>query len=197
MESIRKLCPNGLYLSNGNLVEIRDIDAIISNYLSTVHQIEGNVISFDDTLNCDYFVERIEVLNMDGTPKDKIQTWDTVRFRIVFYSNTDLKAGSVVFQISTLSGVTLSLCSTQPDHAVIIEFKRGFNKIDCIFPKLMLSAGKYLIGAGLAVPNAQWLYKNLQHSVINVYPRDIYNSGLAPHTRRYFIPQEYIWEVVF
>jgi hypothetical protein len=69
------------------------------------------------------------------------------------------------------------------------------NQVDCIFPRLMLSAGKYHIGAGLAIPNAEWLYRALEYGILQVLPQDVFNSGLAPASSRYVIPQEHTWEV--
>jgi hypothetical protein len=60
----------------------------------------------------------------------------------------------------------------------------------------MLSSGKYLLGAGLAIPNAEWLYKELDYGVINIESQNVFNSGLAPDSSRYIIPQPHFWEVL-
>ena len=196
MDSIRRLCSSGVYLHSGVVEGIGSIDNIISQYLGQFSkESQSSVIYFENKAKTSYYVERIEILDMDERLKDTLQTWDYVRFRIVFYSAFNVKAGSVVLQISTLSGLVITLCSSQPDSSFPIEFKQGMNQVDCIFPRLMLSAGKYHIGAGLAIPNAEWLYRALDHGILQVLPQDVFNSGLAPASSRYVIPQEHTWEV--
>jgi lipopolysaccharide transport system ATP-binding protein len=196
MDSIRKLCSSGVYLRSGHLINIGSVEDIINQYLGQFHtEGKNNVIHFQNKSNTGYYVDRIELLEMDGVAKEKVHTWDCVRFRIVFHSPCNLKAGSVVLQISTLSGVVITLCSTQPDSTFQIEFKQGMNQVDCVFPRLMLSSGKYLIGAALTISNAEWLYQALDQGILQVLPQDIFGSGLAPVSSRYLIPQENRWEV--
>jgi lipopolysaccharide transport system ATP-binding protein len=196
MDSIRKLCSIGIFMKSGMMKEIGGIEEVIGNYLGQFHA-EGssNTIYLDTNSKTGFYVEKIEVLDLNGLPKDQINTWDAVRFRIHFFSPENLKSGSVVLQLSTLSGLVISLCSTQPDHSISVEFKEGMNTVDCVFPKLMISSGKYLIGAGLAIPNAEWLYRELQYGVMNVGAQDVYHSGLAPAASRYLTPHDYNWEV--
>jgi lipopolysaccharide transport system ATP-binding protein len=198
-DSIRRLCSSGVYLSSGKVQDIGSIDYIVSQYLEQFHtkdrdNSQPHIIHFDNS-KTGYSVERIEILEIDGAAKEKLYTWDSVRFRVVFHSPGNLKNGSVVLQISTLSGAVLTLCSTQPDSGFPIEFKKGINHVDCIFPRLMLSAGKYFIGVGLAIPDAEWLYREFEHGVLQILPRDVFNSRLAPVQSRYVIPQEHTWEV--
>jgi len=71
----------------------------------------------------------------------------------------------------------------------------GENVIDCHFPRLSLSAGRYLIGAGLAIPNVEWLYQHLDGGVFEVGARDVFVSGMPPHAGRYAVPLEHHWGV--
>jgi lipopolysaccharide transport system ATP-binding protein len=196
MDSLRRLCTSGIYLHSGTVKTVGDIDSIISQYIGQFNSEEQNqVIYFENKDKTGYYVDRIEILELDGTIKRQVHTWDSVRFRIVFHSPKNVKAGSVVFQISTLSGVVITLCSTQPDSTFPIEFKPGMNQVDCVFPRLMLSSGKYLIGAALAIPNAEWLYRQLEHGLLHILPQDVFQSGLAPAYSRYVIAQEHTWEM--
>lgn len=196
MDSIRRLCLSGVYLHLGVVQNIGPIDSVISQYLGQSYT-EGrsNVIYFENKTKTGYYIDRIEILEIDGAVKETLHTWDPIRFRVIFYSPHNLKAGSVVLQISTLSGVAITLCSTQPDSSFQTEFKEGMNQVDCIFPRLMLSAGKYLIGAGLAIPHTEWLYRELEHGILHVLPQDVFHSGTAPIHSRYIVPQEHNWEV--
>jgi lipopolysaccharide transport system ATP-binding protein len=195
MDSIRKLCSLGLLLKNGSIIEYGQIENVVSGYLTQHSEANDNgIIHFKKKNNTEYYIDRIELLQIDGRRKSDLKTWDPVKFRIFFHSPNVLKSGSVVLKISTLSGATIALCSTYPDSNVKVEFAKGLNQVDCIFPKLSLSAGKYLIGAALAIPNSEWLYQELEHSTINVSARDVYSSGLAPHNSRYLLALEHSWE---
>ena len=198
MDSIRRLCTSALYLKAGNLKESGLIEPIILKYLDQFHcEQNSNVIVFKKTVDfSSFYIDRIEILELNEQPKTQTCTWDSVRFRIVFHSPYNLNNGSVVLQISTISGAVLSLCSTQPDRLVKVSFKQGLNQIDCVFPKLMLSSGKYFIGAGLAIANAEWLVRELEQGIIEVLPKDVFQSGLAPKNDRYIVPQEHTWEVL-
>ncbi len=197
MDSIRRLCTSALHLKAGNLKDSGLIEPIILKYLEQFHcEQDSNIITFKkDSDASSFYIDKIEILDLNEQPKTQTRTWDYVRFRVVFHSPYNLNNGSVVFQISTISGTVLTLCSTQPDCVVKVDFKQGINQIDCIFPKLMLSSGKYLIGAGLAIANAEWLVRELEQGIIEVLPKDVYQSGLAPTSSRYIVPQEYTWEV--
>jgi lipopolysaccharide transport system ATP-binding protein len=197
MESIQKLCSMALHIDKGEVKDFGKAQDIIEKYLSQFHHNEdSSIIPFLTGTNSAYYIEKVEILNLDGTAKERVYTWDAVRFRIHFYSPKELKSGSIVLQFSTLSGVVISLCSTQPDQTVNMQFKEGSNQIDCIFPQLMLSAGEYIIGAGLAIPNIEWLYKEFDQKVLRIFPRDIYESGMAPKSSRYIVPQQYRWELL-
>lgn len=196
--SIRRLCTSAVYLEAGELKDSGSVEPIILKYLEQFHcEQNSNIITFQKNLDLSsFYIERIEILELNGQPKTQTRTWDSVRFRIVFYCPYNLSNGSVVFQIATISGTVLSLCSTQPDRLIKVDFKQGINQIDCVFPKLMLSAGKYFIGAGLAIANAEWLVRELEQGIIEILPKDIFDSGLAPTSLRYIIPQEHTWEAL-
>jgi hypothetical protein len=106
-----------------------------------------------------------------------------------------IKSGSVVLYIGTLGGSILTLCSTSPDSACPLTIEPGDSFVDCDFPRLMLSAGSFVIGAGLAIPNVEWLYNQPHAAAFDVYARDTFNSGVAPAATRYPVAMEHFWHV--
>src|SRR3989442_9597021 len=72
---------------------------------------------------------------------------------------------------------------------------KGEGAIDCNFPKLPLSCGTFVIGAGLAIPNVEWLDHQQHVATFEVMGRDIFNSGLSPSTARYPVPIEHYWSM--
>ena len=76
-----------------------------------------------------------------------------------------------------------------------MSIERGVNFVDCDFPQLMLSAGSFVIGAGLAMPNMEWLDNQPHAAAFEVYPRDTFDSGFAPTANRYPIAMDHFWNV--
>ena len=172
-------------------------DRVIENYFSGfAGSAASAIIHYPEQSKTTFHIERIEILDQNGDLKQKIYTWDAVRFRIVFHSPRAVKIGSVVFQISTTSGSRLLLASTEPDQSVPISFREGNNIVDCFIPQLMLTAGKYQLGASLAIPNIEYLCEGLDHALIEVEAKDVFNSGLSPNSTRSLIPMDCRWQIV-
>lgn len=98
----------------------------------------------------------------------------------------------MVLAVGTREGVSVLLCSTSPDSDVAVNFKFGEHYVDCMFYRFPLSAGTYMMGVGLAQPNAAWLFRD-DALPLTVHPRDVYGSGLAPKLERAIIAPECEW----
>jgi lipopolysaccharide transport system ATP-binding protein len=196
MEAIRRICRTGLFLSSGR-VELRgSADQCIESYLSkSLHHDQAHGFQFPTKGVDAPHIVRIEILDKAGEPLPRPRTWDFVRFRIVFYSPIQIKRGSVVLYIYTLEGSLLTLCSTSPDSAYPMSIEPGVNFVDCDFPQLMLSAGSFVIGAGLAIPNVEWLDNQPHAATFEVYARDTFNSGFAPAAARYPVAMDHFWRI--
>jgi lipopolysaccharide transport system ATP-binding protein len=196
MEAVRRICLTGLFLSAGRLVLRDSAEQCVETYLSkslyghVAHEIKFSAKGLDIP-----HIVRIEILDKAGKPLPRPRTWDFVRFRIFFYNPIRIKHGSVVLYISTLGGSLLTRCSTSPDSAYPMSIEPGVNFVDCDFPQLMLSAGSFVIGAGLAIPNAEWLDNQPNAATFEVYARDTFNSGFAPAAIRYPIAMDHFWHI--
>lgn len=195
LDAIRQLCSQGLLLENGRIKSFGQITDVAESYLISIASQENTISSVIDLgcSNSDFDVLRIDVFDAKNQPKPIVYTWDEVIFRIHFYSIKSISRASVVFQIATLSGTILHLCSTSPDRNLMVDFKEGYNSVDLYFKRLWLSAGTYRIGAGLAISNIRWLSKKLDVGVLIIYPKDVYKAGMAPQSTRYLFPAEYDW----
>jgi lipopolysaccharide transport system ATP-binding protein len=194
MDSIRKLCTKAVHLDRGTVKAMGPTDEIIAGYLSHFHTEKGSSSIHLGARRNGWYIDRIDVLDLDGNPKPAVQTWDAVRLRVHFECERPLKLGGGVYVIiQTLTGVTLGFFATNPDRGVSLEFKQGHNEVDLVIPQLMLSAGKYLISASLGIHPVEWLVRS-EEAVFEVEPRDIFNSGFAPHTQRHYLAQDYRWE---
>ena len=92
-----------------------------------------------------------------------------------------------------MSGTLLTRCSTSPDSAYPINFEEGSGYVDCDFPTLSLSAGTYILGFALSLPNIEWLDNQLDTATMTVEPRDVFAAGLAPSATRYPISMPHVW----
>jgi hypothetical protein len=136
---------------------------------------------------------RLEILDRDGNPNPHPKTWGYVKFRVHFNSPTYVPVASAVLYISTADGTLLTLCSTSPDSGYAMSIEEGEGFVDCDFPNLALSAGAFVIGAGLAIPNVEWFDNRPHAATLEVEPSDVFGSGFAPRTSRYPIPMPHVW----
>jgi lipopolysaccharide transport system ATP-binding protein len=196
MDSIRKLCTSALHIEQGRVKAKGPAATIIAGYeegLRAEHS--GGGIHFGAARN-GFKIDRIDVLTLDGQPKPSLGTWDPVRFRVFFECPRTIRmGGAVVVMFSTLGGAFITFCATEPDTTFKIEMAEGAGQIDLVFPRFMLSAGKYLISAALAITGAEWLVRT-QEVVFEVEARDIFNSGFPPRAPRSMVAQEHSWEIV-
>jgi lipopolysaccharide transport system ATP-binding protein len=196
MDAIRRICISGLYLANGSVLTAGTIDECIKRYMSdTVLFSKGNTIEFKKRSMDKPHLVRIEILDSVDRPLPMPMTWSFVKFRIYYYSPIHIKDGSVELYISTASGDILTRCSTRPDSAYSMPIMQGEHYVDCEFSNLLLSAGMFVLGAGLAVPNVEWLDNQPHGGVFNVEGRDVFNSGFAPTSSRYPIPMVHTWSI--
>ena len=196
MESMLRLCSRGLLLEQGSTGASGSIQDVVSTYLYRSHSHVGTLMRMREAKRdmSSFFVESIELLTLEGVPLPIVCTADAVRVRISYYAPQPVREGSVTFQISSTGGAILTQCQTQPDRTVRVEIKAGTNQIDCVFPRLLLSAGRYIIGAGIAIPKREWLCKSLEDWELTISPKDIYRSGSPPTADRYFVPQDHDWQ---
>lgn len=197
MDAINRLCTRGILFHAGSLSGDGEVKHITQEYLSH-HSTRpaSSSIDYPEKQNDSYHIVRIDLLGPDGKPAREIFTWDPLRIRITFNSPSELKNGSVVLQISTLSGVRLLLASTTPDQNHPVRFQAGRNAVELIIPKLMLNAGRYQLGAALAIPNVEYLCDGLDFGILEVSGRDIHESGLIPDSERYLVPMGCEWATI-
>ena len=194
--ALRRICLTGILLSSGRVEDSGVLSECIASYVKHAPaDTQTHRFFFPQQSREKHHIISLEVLDDKDRPLAQPRTHDHVRFRIHFYSPSHIRKGSVVLYISMHAGPLLSLCATSPDSAFPVEFKPGNNVVDCDFPSLMLSAGSFTIGAGLAIPNVEWLDNQPDAATLTIEARDIFNSGLAPVASRYPVPMDHFWRV--
>ena len=198
LASIEALCTRCVLLASGKVRGIGPANAMVNRYLeeSGVKNAENAVIVPIGAKSKSSYVESIEILDYEGRPKTDVRTWDDLCLRVNFVSNAELRNGSVEIRLSSLQGVPLFVLSTQPDQDFPVSFRKGRNSIDCLIRRLPLAAGEFHIGAGLAIPNVEWLDARFDAGILTVHPKDVYGAGLAPTTGRALLAIHYEWKQV-
>lgn len=195
LDAVRRICDSGLLLSEGRVKAVGTSGECIGRYLGAV----GGVASrhrmvFPTSSDAGYRIIDIEMLDDRMEPIDCPSTWEPVVFAIRFYAPEPMQKGAVTFQISTTDGVLLTFCSTKPDQNLDVTFKEGVNTVYLRITSLALSAGTYLIGAGLAVANTKWLFNEPHGALMEVSSRNVYDARLSPTLTRYPVPMQCRWE---
>lgn len=196
LASIQALCGRCLLIRSGVIGSDGLADIVVRQYMSDVRLTQNaNTIEMSVTSELkSAYVESIEILDSDGKPNNDVRTWDDIRLRVNFFSESDLRRGSVVIRVSDLDGRPILLFSTQPDRGFPLKFNKGRNSIDCVIRRLPLAAGTFFIGAGLAIPNTEWLDRRFEAGTITVHPKDVYGAGLAPTAARSLLAVDYEWK---
>jgi lipopolysaccharide transport system ATP-binding protein len=204
LAAIANLCSKGAVLQHGRLAHFGAVNSAIEFYHSTMRQ-GGNAFSEanpnvlyssnGNAMDSDFHIDRIELLDRAKRPKLGLHTMDEATFRIHYWSPRPVKRASVVFGLNSVDGTKLLLLSTQPDGNLELDFNSGAGVIDLNFPEVSLAAGLYTIGAGLAIPNAEWLCWIPELCELHVLPKDAYGSGLAPVSSRCLLALQHDWEV--
>ena len=201
MAAIERLCNKCILLDKGIMARYDNSKEVVSEYLVGFEPVnESNVkvqqpgVLFDDlTQQQKLAVNHLQILDHDLQPKALIRTWDELTFRIGFFSDRVIRNGSVVLKIFDKYGNTLILLSTQPDSTLPMDFKFGQNWIDCHLNQIPLSAGHYVIGCGLAIPNKEYLWEQNDLGRLDILPKDVYSSGLAPTSQRSLLAVKHEW----
>ena len=104
--------------------------------------------------------------------------------------------GQLISSSSQIEGVCCFHLSTQPDGTYPLDISTGDQAIECVIRDCPLAAGTYRVGAGIALPNLEWLFFDDNLTRITIHPRDIYGSGMPPSHSRSLIAVKHQWRSV-
>lgn len=191
MAALQRICRSGIWFDGGKLQEQGATGTVVGRYLMASSP-SGQRFTARRRQN-GFFIDSITVLDPVTLKEKTASTWSSVNFRVRFYSPKRINNASVVFQIQSCAGDLLFFSSSKPDCNVGVQFEPGFNYIDVCFERLLLSAGTYVLGAGLAIPNAEWLLYEPHGMRIDVLPADVFDSGQAPTVQRNGVAMPHRW----
>jgi lipopolysaccharide transport system ATP-binding protein len=203
MATMKSLCQIGIHLQQGQMINFGKAQEIAEKYELTIlssisrEDLPPGVIYFNRMVNKeDYDILEISLLDNNGKPIINPRTFDSLKVKMKFYSNTVQKNGSVVLFFHNIAGVTMLRCATRPDSILDLDFKQGINEIICNIEKIPLPAGTYILGFGLAIPMRQWLFLRQELCSIDIGMRDLQNSGFPPLESHAAAVAKYNWELL-
>ncbi len=201
METIQQFCPRSLLMSGGRLVADDATENVLALYerMLTPHLEDANRpphLLYQSNLadrNGHFAVTALELLDERRRPLTNVHTWDSFILRVHFIAPYTVRTGSVVIWFHTAYGRPLAMMSTQPDSNVEVCLEEGEGFVECRIERLPFAAGDYSIGAGLAVPKREWLFRDEHLARFEVHPRDVFGSGRAPRTKRSLLALDHQW----
>lgn len=203
--AVANLCRTGLVLEGGRIVFSGTAATAIDYYARSMDGNSGDARDADrhvifalgpgKNVAADFVITRVEMLDAHGSPKPVTSTWDDVTLRISYRASRTVYHGSVVLQVASFDGAQMFVLSTQPDGTLPVTIEPGEHAVECAIRQLPLAAGEYILGAGLAVPNVEWLYWQSDLAKLTIHPKDIYGSGVAPHAPRSYIALSHRWSI--
>jgi lipopolysaccharide transport system ATP-binding protein len=201
MSAVSRLCRTGVVLAKGRVAfagpAADAIDYFTRTHLtsaSTTGEEAHVLFQHPATTDRDEFaITRVAMFDEDGGPKPYVATWEDVAFRIHFHAGKAVAQGAVELELSLLGGTHIMRLASQPDSNVPISFRAGENVVECVFRKLPLAAGHYLLGVGLKVPNYEYFARESDLARLTIHPNDVYHSGVAPEWPRFLVAFDHSW----
>jgi lipopolysaccharide transport system ATP-binding protein len=167
MPSISSLCARVALFDGGQIVDIGETRAVVSDYLLTDMAQGGTAIwDLDDAPGDETArIRKIEVCDPDGTPTDSLWLGATIRLLMEF---TILKPGlrlNPVFTVKDPSGlVVFSTANYEEASWGIHHYDTGSVRTICEVPAHILNEGKYLVDA-LLVQEGRFVKAHSENAV--------------------------------
>jgi len=203
MVAINHICQKAILLSGGRVVAYADTHTVVDEYLTgAVPKNNGVTLPAGfifyrekESIDADFAISGIQMLDKNEQPMKKLGTWDYVKFRFFYSARKRANRASAELKCKTRDEVPLLLCTTHHQASLIFPIEQGEHYIDCSFPRWPLSEGHYVLGAGLSIPNIEWLCWDEDMCELPVVARDVYKSGVAPTADQYLLATEYQWHL--
>ena len=197
LEAVLNLCPLSLVLEGGRVAYLGDSEGAARHYLGVIlGQTTGGeahvlYASPDDEAGVAW-ITRIEVLDAEGHPKEAVYTWDEIVLRISYRALHDIASAVVLIDIRDQKQRRLAVL----DSGDKAPLHQGEHVLECRIPRLPLAAGEYTLGAGLALANSEWLWRQAQAAALRVLPRDVFADGHPPTSNRMAVAVEHSWHAL-
>jgi len=196
MGAVERICRRGLILDQGRILLEGSTRKCVDTYQKhhTASEFTGQMHRAP-TPKAMAYVQRVTFRDEHDRPTPHLRTWERCVIELDIFSFHEIGDGSAVIYITSTDNKMLCLFSTRPDSAVAFPLAPGINRVRCEIPQLPLAAGTYGFGAGIAIPNVQWIENEARLFDFEVIAQDVFNSGLPPSLDRYLIAVPHAWRV--
>jgi lipopolysaccharide transport system ATP-binding protein len=194
--ALERICRRGILLDGGRKVADASIRECIDIYQR--HHTSSNFtgqLRRENARRLVAFIQTVTLRDELDRPTPHLRTWGRCAIELEIVSSKAISDGSAVIYISSSDNRRISLLSTKPDSGVALPLAPGVNKVRCEIPRLFLSAGTYSLGAGIAVPNVEWIENEARLFDFDVVAQDVFHSGLPPTSERYLVPMPHTWHL--
>jgi len=187
MASIQQLCHRSIWIADGALKHDGNTNDVVEAYLASYGAVGQQTLDLatvtDRSGTGAVRLTKLEFLNMDGTPKPKIQSGDAVRVRFHYECYRDIPQLYFGLRIYSSSGALLSDIhnwSTKQDVALAAK---GQGSIDLELTFLNLMPGTYYLGLWSA--SDYGVFHDILENVatIDVEASDFYGTGRGIESR--------------
>lgn len=149
LEQMKSFCDEVAWLDHGKLQEIGPAAAIIDKYADIAHhvrEVEGGGSRFGSG---EAEIEKIELLDASGKPRNLVQTGDQVTIRIHYLAKQDIERPVFGTSIDTRDGLFAWGLHGLDNHFVPTRLVKGRGTVDVRIPQLMLRPNSYVLSASI------------------------------------------------
>ncbi|WP_316797820.1 ABC transporter ATP-binding protein [Pedobacter frigidisoli] len=161
MESIKKLCSNGILLSNGEMVIKDNINATMEKYLSLSNKISS--IIFENHKMSVATILKVEFRNLTDIPISEIEIANPWKIYLEFEVNESVKDLVCAIGITNLLGLPINTSWHRP-----LTLEPGICEAEFIQDSIDLALGSYNVQVGLSQDkkNIQFIEDAIQFEVV-------------------------------
>lgn len=196
MEAILHLCTKAFYIDRGIIKFSGHTGETVKAYLLAFTQkstIDRLHVVYESNTTCrpdSPIVNRIEILDLNHQPKNTIYTWDDLIIRIHYSSPKEFLKGTFIVDVYDYKQQRLVVF----DSGLKLPISEGNHFIDLSISNFALSAGEYFLGVGLALANAQFLWRQTNAGLLRIFGKDVFNIGRPPEYSRMIFALQHDWK---
>ncbi|MFN2386431.1 MAG: ABC transporter ATP-binding protein [Thermoanaerobaculia bacterium] len=195
MEAVISLCTSCMVIDQGRIQFSGTPEAAVSLYfehLAPARDASEPHVLYSapaPTRGSAAWISRIEMREPNGSPKPMVQTWDDVLLRVHYVASKEIRNGSVIIDLRDFKNQRIAVF----DSGLKVPLAKGEHYVDCLVPRWPLSAGQFVLGAGLALSNQQWVWRDTSVASLRVHGRDVFEIGRPPVTNRMVFAIAHQW----
>lgn len=195
MESITHLCSRAILLENGQIAGDGEASSIVQSYLGRTAG--ATSVAFSQAVppspRHEAWISSVELMDVDGTPRDSFMTGEPIRFRISFqltHPNAGMEVGLV---LTTDDGRNIVAPNSRQQHGKVNGVV-GTNWVECRFEGPPLTAKRYLVRVDLG-DYQEHFFDSIENAVsFEVNGTDYFGTGRWPNPT-FTVVSKCTWDV--